>query len=164
MKKYDLDLLKNALAENFDVDPQGWDKEEIKALLCDSLDAEELESRDYRFGTPDECWAALMSMAEAIEAGEAVPPAVGLWFLAGINRTKNQDINELVRALGFIEHGRARLHNKFDLVKRMIELIDEQGMKKSEASRTCAAEFKVHPETCMHWYRKRDQVFSHKAS
>lgn len=159
LKKYQLDQLKAIFAQNYDVDPKGWSKEEIKNLLCDSLDAEEFEDRGYQFGTPQESWDAINRMCDAIEIGEPVPPDVGLWFLNAVNQMRNEDPRELLRQLGLIVHGRSRVVNKFDICERMVELVDKEGQKKSDAARSCAAEFGCSTSTALHWYYKRNEIY-----
>ena len=159
MKKYDLDLLKKNLAENFDVDPKGWDKEEIKALLCDSLDAEEFEERGFRFGSSQDSWKAVLEMADHIEAGEPIPETLSLWFLNALNKTKKEDPKELMRQLGLIERGTTRKFNRYDIAAKMIELVEGEGLIKAEAARHCAEEFGCHPETALMWYRKRKEIY-----
>lgn len=162
MKKFDLKRLKKKFNKSYAVDPQGWNKEDIKALLCESLDAEEFEERGYRFGTPQECWDAIFALGECLESDKQVPPSISLWFLNSLNGLEKEDPKELLRQLGLVEMGRTRQFNRFDICERMIELVEGEGMVKAEASRKAAAEFGCHPETCLMWYRRKSEIFTNK--
>lgn len=133
-----------------------------KRLSASIPSMKEFERRGFRFGTPEESWQALHQIAEAIEIGAPIPPIPAVWLLTALNSMTADDPKELVRALGFIENGRSRVVNKFDLVERMIELVEGQDMKKIEAARVCAGEFNCHYETALYWYRKKAEVFAIK--
>lgn len=163
-KKYSLKKLLAKFAERTPADRENVrylyddDKKELRVETV-LPGVKEFERRKFRFGTPEESWAALHIIAKAIEAGEPVPAVPGAWLLAALNTMGEDDPKELVKALGFVENGRARVVNKFNLVERMVHLVEQENLPKISAARVCAGEFGCHHETALYWYRKKNEVF-----
>lgn len=123
---------------------------------------EEFKRQGYQYGTREESWEALDKLASHIEAHPTGDPTISLWFLNAMNEADRADPMDLLRKLGLIQPGRSKVVNKFDITRRMVELVDKYGLLKAQASRRCADEFGCHPETALYWYRKKDNVFETK--
>lgn len=120
----------------------------------------EFERRKFRFGTASESWAALHQIAKAIEEGKPIPAVPAVWLLSALNAMAEDSPKELVRALGFVQKGRSRTLNHFDVLNRMAFLIEKEGLPQTEAARVCASEFGCHFETALYYWRKKRDVFS----
>lgn len=157
-----LDDLFDSLMSQIDMDAHapGVDPATTTLLTLDMEELEDIKERGYKFGTSWESWDALAELTDALANGEDTPPAVTLWFVAAMSRMDKQDPRELVRQLGLVEMGRARLVNKFQISKKMVELVDGEGLTKADAARRCAVEFGCSTSTALHWYAKRDEVLN----
>lgn len=159
MTKYNTDQLMQLCGERleaakgFQVVGKGKPRPEVATL-------EEFAARGFRFGTPEQCWKALESMAAGLAAGEGITPEIALWFVSAMNDVEQGDIQALVRRLGFIEHGRSRVVNKYDLANRMVELVEKRGMVKAQAARQAGVEFNCSEHTALHWYKNKDRIYN----
>lgn len=120
------------------------------AKVNPAAELKKLEERDFIPATPAEAWLRLLSIAHAAEYGEVIQPTDALWLLAAINRTKNYDIERLIRELGFIEMGKPRQHDRFKIRERVLELYDS-GLNKMEASRRAAEEIGCSDSLAYHY-------------
>lgn len=134
--------------------------EQWKGELSTSIPSlDEFERRGYEFGTPEQSWAALHAIAQAIVSEQTVPSHAGLWLVNALNKTTEQDPQDLLRNLGLIARGRSKVVNKYDVSDRMAALIDG-GMVKEHAAKQVAQEFDCSRATALHWYRKRSELYS----
>ena len=119
---------------------------------------DEFIRQGYQFGTKEERIEALFWIGQLIESTPTADGFSGLWFLNALNQWDGNEPMDLLRAMGLIEPGRGRVVDRFALARRMIDLVGS-GMTMAEASRICAPEFKCSPETALHWYRRRKELF-----
>lgn len=133
-------------------------KNTVAANKSSRLRLEDFEKRGFEYGTIEQSWEALESLAKSIELGLPPHPAAGLWLLNALNKTKTHDPQDLLRNLGLVARGRSKVVNKFDVSDRMAELIDG-GMVKEHAAQQVAKEFSCSRATALHWYRKRNELY-----
>ncbi|MFY9136614.1 hypothetical protein [Zwartia sp.] len=115
-------------------------------------------SQDFKFGTKQEVIDALYRIGRFIEQNPTPDGVSGLWFLRVLNDWDGADPQDLLKALQLNEMGRGRVVDRFELVRKMIALVDS-GLSQAAASRECAVQFDCSAETALHWFRRRKELF-----
>lgn len=124
------------------------------------ISVKELERRGYKYGTAAECWEALRIIADAIKRGQPVSEDVALWFSNAVTSNTDNDIDGLVRDMGFVEQGRPRVVNRFDVMALMKDLTENKGHSKAAAARIAARELHCSKSTALHWHSKSKTIRS----
>ena len=131
-----------------------------KSLAATSVDLEEFRVREFRLGTPQQCWAALHEMCRQLaeHPGAPIDPNLALWFVSAVNRADDGDEQSLMRELGFVRSGRGQLVDPFALTDRVLEIIQQTGGSINSACKAAAEEFGVSPKTAWYWYGKHQNA------
>lgn len=118
----------------------------------DQVDRAAFKKRGYKYGTVEESWEALRSIAKATKLGKYPPVDALHWLTAACERTKTNDEMQLVRELGLLVRGR-RLTVNPQSVAELVQKFIDSGNSIMEACEQASQKMGCTMKTAHRWYK-----------